>query len=75
MSGKRYCFGGRIIDERLRDVWQLMASSETAKGIALKLKLSPKTVEYHRSRLFNTLGIHDVAGITREAIKTGVIKL
>lgn len=77
MSGRKlpcFTFGNAKVTQRQRDVWKLMASSETTKGIALAMHLSPKTVERHRADLYKRLGIFDVAGITRAAIRTGLIK-
>ena len=37
------------------------------------LKLSPKTVEYHRMKLMNRLNIHDVPGLVRFALRVGLI--
>ena len=75
MSGKRFYFGGHEVPERQLQVWREMALSNTTKGIAADLGIGEKAVEYHRAKLYRNLGIFDVAGITREAIKTGVIKL
>jgi DNA-binding CsgD family transcriptional regulator len=57
------------------EVWKMIASSVTTKSMAEKLGCSPKTVEYHRVQLMHRLGIFDVAGLTREAIKRGLVKL
>ena len=40
--------------------------------IAASLSLSPKTVETYRARLMDKLGIHDLAGLVRFAIKQGI---
>lgn len=53
----------------------MIALSTTAIAIASALKISSKTVEYHRRKLMHRLGIFDVAGLTREAIRCGVIDL
>lgn len=65
---------GKNLTKRQIDVWKLMAESETTKGIALTLGIGEKAVEYHRACLYRNLGIFDVAGITRAAIRTGLIK-
>jgi DNA-binding NarL/FixJ family response regulator len=48
------------LSERQRDILQLIAESYTTKAIALELKLSPKTVEYHRMQLMQRLNISDI---------------
>jgi DNA-binding NarL/FixJ family response regulator len=65
----------QCLSPRQREVLQLMAEGETTKGIALILKLSDKTVEYHRSELMKCLNIFDVAGLVRFAIRSGLVSL
>ena len=57
------------------EVLKLIAEGRTTKQIALELNISVKTVETHRSQLMERLGVHDVAGLVRVAIKAGVSKL
>jgi DNA-binding NarL/FixJ family response regulator len=57
---------------RQREVLQLVAEGFSTKEIARKLAISPKTVEGHRLHLMKTLNIHDVAGLVRYAIRTGL---
>jgi DNA-binding NarL/FixJ family response regulator len=58
---------------RQREVLQLIAEGATMKVIARKLDISVKTAEMHRSQLMAALGIHDVAGLVRYAIRMGVV--
>jgi len=58
---------------RQREVLQLIAEGNSTKEIAHKLNLSIKTVETHRGELMNRLDIHDVAGLVRYAIRTGIV--
>jgi DNA-binding NarL/FixJ family response regulator len=58
---------------RQREVLQLVAEGATTKEIGRKLGVSVKTAEMHRSQLMEALGIHDVAGLVRYAIRMGVI--
>ena len=60
---------------RQREVLQLIAEGLTNKGIAQKLSISVKTVETHRAHIMNKLNIHDQAGLTRFAIKHGIIHI
>jgi DNA-binding NarL/FixJ family response regulator len=60
---------------RQREVLQLVAEGHTAKGIAKKLGISPRTAESYRSELMQTLGIHDVASLTRYAIRVGLVSI
>ena len=41
--------------------------------IAEILKVSPKTVEYHRMKLMDCLNIHDIPGLVRFALRVGLL--
>ena len=58
---------------RQREVLQLIAEGKTTKEIAGTLGVSVKTVEAHRLQLMARLGIHDVPGLVRYAIRSGLI--
>jgi DNA-binding NarL/FixJ family response regulator len=62
------------LSPRESEVLQLIAEGKLNKQIAGELNLSIKTVEKHRQRLMNKLGIHDIAGLTRYAISKGIIE-
>ena len=59
---------------RQREILQLIAEGKATKDIASGLNLSIKTVETHRKDLMERLGIHDVPGLVRYAIRSGIIK-
>ena len=63
------------LSERQREILQLIAEGQTTKEIALRLKLSAKTVEYHRMELMRRLNIFDIPGLVRFAVRTRVITL
>jgi DNA-binding NarL/FixJ family response regulator len=58
---------------RERTILKLLAEGLSNKEMALKLNISSKTVEYHRSRLMTKLGLHDIARLTRYAVQTGLV--
>jgi DNA-binding NarL/FixJ family response regulator len=58
---------------RQREILQLVAEGQSSKRIAAVLGLSIKTVESHRADLMERLGIHDVAGLVRFAVRTGLV--
>jgi len=66
---------GRLetLTPRQREILQLIAEGKSTKEIASILDVSVKTVETHRSQLMERLDIHDVAGLVRYAIRTGVV--
>lgn len=58
---------------RQREILQLIAEGQNTKGIAEILKVSPKTIEYHRMKLMNRLNVRDIAGLVRFALRVGLI--
>lgn len=58
---------------RQREVLQLIAEGQSVKQIAVTLGISVKTAETHRAQIMDRLGIHDLAGLVRYAIRTGII--
>ena len=62
------------LSSREAEVLQLIAEGQANKQIAAELGISVKTVEKHRQRLMERLGIHDTAGLTRYAIGAGIIE-
>jgi DNA-binding NarL/FixJ family response regulator len=81
-KGKRKSLnrGGQInpregrLTSREMEVLQLIAESHANKQIAAELGIGMKTVEKHRERLMAKLNIHETAGLTRYAIRTGIIE-
>ena len=62
-----------VLTSRQREILQLIAEGVSTKQIAVRLRLSAKTVESHRANLMARLGIRDVPGLVRFAIRTGLI--
>ena len=58
---------------RQREILHLIARGFATREIATQLHVSVKTVESHRAQLMQRLNIHDVAGLTRYAIRTGLV--
>ena len=57
---------------RQREILQLVAEGLAVKEIASTLGLSPKTVEYHKSKLMEQLGLHTTAELTKYALVHGL---
>ena len=55
------------------EVFCLLADSKSVNDIAGLLNLSPKTVGHHCTHVKNKLGIPDIAGLTRLAIRLGLM--
>lgn len=58
---------------RQREILQLVAEGKSSKEIAAMLELSIKTVESHRGQIMERLGVHDVTGLVRFAIRVGLV--
>lgn len=53
----------------------LVAEGRTAKEIAGILNLSHRTIEFHKNRIMEELGVHSRAELTRFAIQHRVLPL
>ncbi len=60
------------LTKRQREVLQLVAEGRTNKEIAVIMKISIKTVEFHKSGIMQTLGLHTTAELTRYALLHGI---
>ena len=60
---------------REREIFQMTAEGMTSQEIGEKLKISPRTVEIHRSNLTAKLGIKNQTDLIRFAIKRGILSL
>lgn len=63
------------LTEREREVLQLIAEGFTNQAIAQQLQISAKTVGVHRLNLMQKLDLHNLADLTKYAIRTGMIGL
>jgi len=57
---------------REREVLQLLAEGRSTKEVATQLNLSSKTVDTHRQHIMDKLNIHNIAELTRYAIREGI---
>src|SRR5260221_9891310 len=62
------------LSARERQGVQLIAQSKTTSDNAGRIHVSAKTVETHRARLMQKLGIHEIAGLVRYAIRKGLVQ-
>ncbi len=63
---------GSTLTEREKEISILLAKSFSSKEVAVKLDISAKTVENHRTNLMRKLGVHDVAGVIRYVVRQGL---
>ena len=62
-----------LLTPRQTEILRLIAEGRTTQEIAQALTISAKTVETHRAQLMQRLGIYDIAGLVRYAVRTGII--
>ena len=74
-SGERGTPVAMALTARQREVLQLVAEGRGTKAIATTLKVSVKTVEFHKSRIMQQLDIHTTADLTKYAITHGITSL
>ncbi len=64
-----------VLTNREREVIQLLAEGKTTKQISSLLYVSVKTVETHRKKIMDKLGINSMAELTKYAIREGLTSL
>ncbi len=62
------------LSEKEREVLKLVAKGKTSKEIANVLGITWRTAESHRTHIMEKLGIHDIAGLVRYAIRHGLVQ-
>lgn len=65
----------RALSPREAEVLGLTAEGRNTKEIAAALSLSVKTVETHRRQIMDKLGIYNVAGLVKYALRHGIASL
>ena len=61
------------LTSRQREILQLLAEGKSTKEAAYDLGISVKTVQSHRLQLMERLNIHDVPGLVRYAVRSGLV--
>ena len=64
-----------VLSDRQREVLKLIADGHSTRQMAQTLNVSVKTIETHRSQLMDRLGIFDVPGLVKFAIRHGLADL
>jgi DNA-binding NarL/FixJ family response regulator len=63
---------GANLTSRQREVLQLVAEGKSNKEIAAILNVSLKTVDFHKAKLMDELGLRTAAELTRYALEHGI---
>jgi DNA-binding NarL/FixJ family response regulator len=74
ISGQRRSIYEIPLTKREREILKLIAEEYSNQQIADKLFVSLRTVEAHRFNLTEKLGIKNIAGLTKEAQKRGLLE-
>ncbi|WP_237055458.1 response regulator [Microbulbifer sediminum] len=72
-TGSDAISAAEVLTPRQRQILQLIAEGRGPREIADRLNVSVKTVEAHRAQLMDRLGIHNVPGLVRFAIRIGLV--
>ena len=62
-----------VLTPRQREVLRLVAEGKSAKQVARSLNLSTKTIEFHKTRIMEQLGLHSTPELIRFAIADGLV--
>jgi DNA-binding NarL/FixJ family response regulator len=61
------------LTSRQKEILQLIAEGKSPKEIAVILSVSPRTVEFHKYRIMEAIGVRTIAELTRYAVNHGII--
>jgi DNA-binding NarL/FixJ family response regulator len=67
--------GTKALSPREREVLALIAEGCSTKEAAARLHLSVKTIETHRRQIMDKLGIYNIAGLIKYAVREGLASL
>jgi DNA-binding NarL/FixJ family response regulator len=60
------------LSDREREVLKLIADGHETNEIAIRLQMAEKTVASHREHIMKKMGVSNIAGLTKIAIKEGL---
>jgi DNA-binding NarL/FixJ family response regulator len=69
----REAASSRRLTFRQREVLQMLAEGRSAKEIAHHLNVTKGTVEFHKNRIREQLGVRTMAELARYAVKSGLV--
>ena len=62
-----------LLTERERQLYHMLAEGQSNKDIAARLNLSLHTVETHRTRIMEKMGVHSIAELVLSAVRRGIV--
>jgi two-component system response regulator NreC len=63
-----------LLTPREREILQLIAEGKTNKDMAGHLNLSVYTIDGHRTRIMEKLGLHSIGELVRFAVRNGLVE-
>lgn len=63
----------KVLTFRQREVLQLLAEGRAVKEIAVRLKISTRTVEFHKAQAMEQLGLRTTAELIKYALTHGIL--
>jgi len=73
IDGQKFEDRYELLTERERQLYHLLAEGRSNKEIASRLGLSLHTVETHRTRIMDKLGVHSIAELVLSAVRRGIV--
>ena len=64
-----------ILTQREQEVLKLITDGASTPEAAQQMHITPRTLERHRLNLMNKLGIHNLADLTKYALREGITSL
>jgi DNA-binding NarL/FixJ family response regulator len=61
------------LSSRQREILQLIAEGHSSKEIGFRLGISSKTVDTHRAQIMERLGIQNIQGLVKFAMRAGLV--
>ena len=72
-TGSEKLAGAARLTTRQREVMQLLAEGRTAKEIANLLKITSRTVEFHKAQIMEHLNLQNSADLIKYALTHGIV--
>ncbi len=74
-TGERECSGASALSDREQEVLRFLVKGKNSREIAAFLHISKSTVDTHRRNILDKLGCENVTGLTRYALREGLVDI
>jgi DNA-binding NarL/FixJ family response regulator len=72
-TGRTHITAADDLTARQREILQLVAEGYSAKEIASQLKISHRTIEFHKANIMELLNLHTTADLVKYAVAHGLV--